>query len=166
MLTPAVGAVTDGPGYLPLGRAGVGEDRRRIRLIRLTQPSLRGRRSRMAVTVETTSGRVAGVQEPDHQSFRGIPFAKPPLGELRFRAPEAAEPWSGERDASAFGPSADDGDTIPRLRGLRYLNPLTGIHFKIRRKTFQVIDGDRLIHQITSTFIFAGMDTNPATYQG
>ena len=60
----------------------------------------------MAVTVETTSGRVAGVQEPDHQSFRGIPFAKPPLGELRFRAPVAAEPWSGERDASAFGPSA------------------------------------------------------------
>ncbi|MBV9913174.1 MAG: carboxylesterase family protein, partial [Sinobacteraceae bacterium] len=36
--------------------------------------------------------------------FRGIPFAKPPIGPLRWRMPEAAEPWPGVREAIQFGP--------------------------------------------------------------
>jgi para-nitrobenzyl esterase len=38
--------------------------------------------------------------------FRGIPFAEPPVGALRFGAPEPAQPWDGVRDAVAFGPAA------------------------------------------------------------
>jgi para-nitrobenzyl esterase len=49
---------------------------------------------------------VQGVEEAGLRIFRGIPFAKPPLGDLRFRRPEPAEPWSGVRDASRFGSSA------------------------------------------------------------
>jgi para-nitrobenzyl esterase len=37
--------------------------------------------------------------------FRGIPFARPPLGPLRLAAPEPPEPWVGERDATAFSPA-------------------------------------------------------------
>jgi para-nitrobenzyl esterase len=38
--------------------------------------------------------------------FRGLPFARPPVGPLRFQPPEPREPWSGVRDAARFGPSA------------------------------------------------------------
>ncbi|XP_051030251.1 acylcarnitine hydrolase-like [Phodopus roborovskii] len=38
------------------------------------------------------------------QTFLGIPFAKPPLGKLRFAPPEAPEPWSGVRDGTSYPP--------------------------------------------------------------
>ena len=38
--------------------------------------------------------------------FRGVPFAEPPVGPLRFRPPVASKPWSGERDATKFSASA------------------------------------------------------------
>lgn len=57
----------------------------------------------MPPTVETKYGRVAGRQEDDLAVFRGIPFAAPPLGELRFRAPRPPESWSGTLEANEFG---------------------------------------------------------------
>ncbi len=54
--------------------------------------------------VSTTSGRVRGRTENGNAVFRGIPFAKPPLHELRFQAPVAAAAWDGVRDAAEFGP--------------------------------------------------------------
>jgi para-nitrobenzyl esterase len=56
--------------------------------------------------VYTTVGRVRGRTENGLAVFRGIPFAKPPIGPRRFRAPQAPEPWDGVRDATAFGPDA------------------------------------------------------------
>lgn len=38
--------------------------------------------------------------------FKGIPYAKPPVGELRFRRPQPAEPWEGVRECFDFGPAA------------------------------------------------------------
>jgi para-nitrobenzyl esterase len=54
--------------------------------------------------VSTTDGRVRGRIEHGNAVFRGIPFAKPPLGALRFQAPAAPLRWDGVRDASEFGP--------------------------------------------------------------
>jgi para-nitrobenzyl esterase len=54
--------------------------------------------------VATTSGRVRGRVEHGNAVFRGIPFARPPLYELRFRAPAPPVPWDGVRDATEFGP--------------------------------------------------------------
>ncbi|ROQ38224.1 para-nitrobenzyl esterase [Frondihabitans sp. PhB188] len=54
----------------------------------------------------TTSGAVRGVAERDVLAWRGIPYAEPPVGELRFRAPRVPAPWSGVRAARHFGPAA------------------------------------------------------------
>jgi para-nitrobenzyl esterase len=60
----------------------------------------------MSQRVETSHGFLQGVQDGGIRVFRGIPFARPPVGERRFRRPEPLEPWPGVRDATAFGPSA------------------------------------------------------------
>ena len=54
--------------------------------------------------VRVTSGELIGRDEAGLFVFRGVPYAQPPLGELRFAPPQAAEPWSGTRDAFEFGP--------------------------------------------------------------
>lgn len=60
----------------------------------------------MNVTVETSYGKLRGQMEGNLSVFRGIPFARPPLGDRRFRAPEPPESWPGVRDALKFGPAA------------------------------------------------------------
>ncbi len=57
-------------------------------------------------TVETTHGRLQGVEEGGVRVFRGVPYASPPVGELRFAAPQPPLPWPGTRPALAFGPAA------------------------------------------------------------
>lgn len=58
---------------------------------------------RPAVRVET--GALQGVIEYNMNVFRGIPYAAPPVGELRWRPPQPPLAWSGVRDASKFGES-------------------------------------------------------------
>ncbi len=53
------------------------------------------------VTVET--GALQGTAVDGVISFKGIPFAAPPVGPLRWRAPQPAARWDGVRDASAYG---------------------------------------------------------------
>ena len=53
--------------------------------------------------VETDSGAVRGVHDGALFAFRGIPYAAPPIGDLRFRPPEPPAAWDGVRDATAFG---------------------------------------------------------------
>jgi para-nitrobenzyl esterase len=56
--------------------------------------------------VETGLGRIEGITRGGVRIFRGIPFARPPVGELRFRPPRPVEAWTGVRDATRFGASA------------------------------------------------------------
>lgn len=59
------------------------------------------------VTVATRTGRIIGKCSPDEQVeiFLGVPYAAPPVGDRRWRPPEAAHPWHEPRRADAFGPS-------------------------------------------------------------
>ena len=54
----------------------------------------------------TRKGRLRGDREGEHLVFKGIPYASPPVGELRFRAPQEASSWRGVREATEFGPRA------------------------------------------------------------
>jgi para-nitrobenzyl esterase len=55
-----------------------------------------------APTVTIDDGQLAGSIEGGTRRFLGIPFARPPVGDLRWRAPEPNEPWDGVRDATEF----------------------------------------------------------------
>ncbi|XP_051025144.1 pyrethroid hydrolase Ces2e-like isoform X3 [Acomys russatus] len=52
-------------------------------------------------------------------TFLGIPFAKPPVGALRFAPPEAPEPWSGVREATSHPARCLQNDDILNLEGLK-----------------------------------------------
>jgi para-nitrobenzyl esterase len=54
-------------------------------------------------SVRTEHGVVVGTRRDEVSSFKGIPYAAPPVGALRFRPPEAPERWQVPRDAAQFG---------------------------------------------------------------
>src|SRR6476646_9792260 len=56
------------------------------------------------VEVRVSGGMVRGTMESGVAVFRGIPFAAPPVGALRFAAPRPAAAWDGVREALEFGP--------------------------------------------------------------
>src|SRR4029077_12732512 len=79
--------------------------------VRFPPPALSpGRRHPMDATgtagplVRLASGSVRGRMEDGLAVFRGMPFARPPVGDLRLAAPMPVEPWEGVREAVAFGP--------------------------------------------------------------
>jgi para-nitrobenzyl esterase len=84
--------------------------------------------------VETTDGRVEGlVDSSGIATFRGVPYAAPPVGPRRWRPPQPAEPWTGVRAADRFGPRCMQprpyGDMVFRSEGMSedclYLNVWT-----------------------------------------
>jgi carboxylesterase type B len=55
------------------------------------------------VVVHVESGELQGVVADGVESFKGIPFAAPPVGDLRWRPPQRPAPWTGVRQATEFG---------------------------------------------------------------
>ncbi|RLD73037.1 MAG: carboxylesterase family protein [Bacteroidetes bacterium] len=74
-----------------------------------TKPTL------LSELVQLPEGLILGVQDAESGivSFKGIPFAAPPVGELRWKAPQAVETWEGILDCDAFGPSPVQGKPMP-----------------------------------------------------
>jgi para-nitrobenzyl esterase len=59
--------------------------------------------------VRVESGELQGVVDDGVASFKGIPFAAPPVGDLRWRPPQPAAPWTGVRQAADFGANCMQG---------------------------------------------------------
>lgn len=57
------------------------------------------------VQVKTAEGVLEGTDQSGVKTFLGIPFAAPPVGDLRWKAPQPVVPWQGVRMAKAFGPN-------------------------------------------------------------
>jgi para-nitrobenzyl esterase len=60
--------------------------------------------SSSTLEVRVAQGVVRGVTERGIDAWRSIPYAAPPVGDRRFRAPFPPEPWEGIRDGTKFGP--------------------------------------------------------------
>ena len=63
--------------------------------------------------VMVEQGIVQGIIDNDLRIFKGIPFAAPPIGDLRWKAPQPAQKWEGIKEAFQYGPSAYQGGNPP-----------------------------------------------------
>jgi len=62
--------------------------------------------------VTTRYGKLEGEEQDGLHVFKGIPFAAPPIGALRWLAPQPLAPWNGMREARRFGPTAPQNPSL------------------------------------------------------
>lgn len=122
----------------------------------------------MDTVVETRWGRLRGDERGGVVVFRGIPYARPPVGSRRFRPPERPAAWAGVRDATAPGPSAPqlsvgNGRILPLLGpGSRcdedclYLNVWTPALDRARRPVMVWIHGGAFLLGSGSSPLYSG----------
>ncbi len=84
----------------------------------------------LTTVVEVTGGTIEGIEQDGIFSYKGIPFAAPPVGDLRWKAPEPVQPWTGIKKADAFAPACMQaansmGNTAPVSEDCLYLNVWT-----------------------------------------
>ena len=123
----------------------------------------------MTEIANTRAGRLRGKLTRRGLCFRGIPYAEPPVGPLRFRSPAPARSWTGLRDAKRFGPSAPqagvDNWLIRRFIGSAsvgqsedclYLNIWTPALDGRRRPVMVFIHGGAFLMGSGSTLLYDG----------
>lgn len=74
--------------------------------MRKVQKEKKGEENRYMIRATTRYGMIKGKKKEGFLTFRGIPYARPPVGDLRFRPPQDPEPWEGIRDCTSFGAPA------------------------------------------------------------
>jgi para-nitrobenzyl esterase len=94
-------------------------------LIAITQPAVS-----QIQAAKVTGGEVQGVVTDGLSIFKGIPFAAPPVGDLRWKEPAPVQPWTGIKKADAFGRACMQaansmGNTAPVGEDCLYLNVWT-----------------------------------------
>lgn len=121
----------------------------------------------MAQATEITGGKVQGNAHSGYTSYLGLPYAQPPIGRLRFAAPEPPEPWTGIRDASAYSQnSAQPPDLFQGLPGMDgpnesgedclYLNVFSPASSGAPRPVLVFVHGGGLIGGSGSSTLFHG----------
>ncbi len=98
------------------------------------------------------SGSVRGEGANGVISFKGIPYAKPPVGELRWRPPQPPKHWRGVRDATKFGPECMQPDDVPKSEDCLTLNVWRPADAKGPLPVMVWIYGGALVHGQTSLY--------------
>lgn len=80
----------------------------------------------LSTIIVTEAGKIEGVQEDGYKSFKGIPFAAPPVGELRWKEPQPVQPWEGVLKADTFACGCSQMQNLrPQGEDCLYLNVWT-----------------------------------------
>jgi para-nitrobenzyl esterase len=119
------------------------------------------------VRVQTTAGPVVGERRAHLAIFRGIPYASPPSGELRFRPPRPVVPWTGDRDATTWAPMSLQpppdptgtvpGDPLDQSEDCLYLNVYTPVPDPQARMAVMVwIHGGAFVSGSATSQLYAG----------
>ena len=93
-----------------------------IAIVILFGPEMANAQNPSPVKVE--QGLLQGTNEGGLTVYKGIPFAAPPVGDLRWRAPQPAAPWEGVKQANEFAPAPVQGGNPPsgKSEDCLYLN--------------------------------------------
>jgi para-nitrobenzyl esterase len=88
----------------------------------------------LSTIIDTESGQVEGIQEDGYMSFKGIPFAAPPVGELRWKDPQPVERWEGILKADTFACGCSQAQNLrPQGEDCLYLNIWTPADFASKK---------------------------------
>ncbi|AHJ99680.1 carboxylesterase/lipase family protein [Hymenobacter swuensis] len=114
--------------------------------------------------VRTRQGKVQGGQQGNLWVFQGIPYARPPVGTLRFRPPQPAARWQGIKNTRQFGSRALQGGpgTIQGQEDCLYLNVWAPAPIRQRRPVVVWVHGGAFTGgsgQENDTWTFAAQDT-------
>lgn len=74
-------------------------------------------------TAKVDGGQISGVLDRGVRVFKGIPYAAPPVGDLRWKPPQPVVPWRGIRDGSRFGAECPQTPYAPTSVYVRPLQP-------------------------------------------
>lgn len=118
----------------------------------------------VAGPIATQGGQLEGVEENGALVFKGIPFAAPPVGSLRWRAPEPPVAWAGVRKADRFSPTCmqkgaypEDSPPEPMSEDCLYLNVWAPLGARESPLPVMVwIHGGGLVNGSGSTPLYAG----------
>jgi para-nitrobenzyl esterase len=116
-------------------------------------------------TAKVTGGEVQGVVADSVASFKGIPFAVPPVNDLRWKAPQVAKAWAGIRKADNYAPGCMQDPSMIKMVGASvsaaedclYLNVWTAAKTAGEKRPVMVwIHGGAFVGGMTGTPMFDG----------